>query len=77
MDQLVVAQEPVIERTEHNAVQTQEDVGKGNQEVDKAIKHARNRNKLKWYCLLIVILIIVGIALGVGLGVGLNKAANN
>jgi syntaxin 1B/2/3 len=77
MDQLVVAQEPAVERTEESAEQAQEDVSKGNVEVGKAIKHARNRNKLKWYCLLIVVLIVLGIALGVGLGVGLSKTATS
>lgn len=76
MDQLVVAQEPAVERTEENATQTQQDVSKGNVEVGKAIKHARNRNKLKWWCFLVVVLIVLAIALGVGLGVGLSKAAS-
>lgn len=73
MAQIVEAQDPVVEHTEQNAIQTAEDVNKGNVEIDKANEHARRRNKLKWYCLLIVVLIILAIALGVGLGIGLTK----
>lgn len=74
MAQIVEAQDPVVEHTEQNAIQTAEDVDKGNAEIDKANKHARRRNKLKWYCLIIVILIILAIALGIGLGVGLQHS---
>jgi len=73
MAQIVEAQDPVVEHTEQNAIQTAEDVNKGNVEIDKANEHARRRNKLKWYCLLIVCLIILAIALGIGLGIGLTK----
>lgn len=71
MAQIVEAQDPVIEHTEQNATQTAEDVDKGNTEIDKANEHARRRNRLKWWCLLVVVLIVLAIALGVGLGVGL------
>ena len=73
MAQIVEAQDPVVEHTEQNAIQTAEDVDKGNTEIDKANEHARRRNRLKWWCLLIVVLIIVAIALGIGLGIGLTK----
>ncbi|KIN05674.1 hypothetical protein OIDMADRAFT_112219 [Oidiodendron maius Zn] len=72
MAQIVEAQDPVVEHTEQNAIQTAEDVDKGNTEIEKANKHARRRNRLKWYCLLVVILIVLAIALGIGLGVGLQ-----
>jgi len=71
MAQIVEAQDPVVEHTEQNAIKTAEDVNKGNVEIDKANEHARRRNRLKWWCLLVVVLIILAIALGVGLGVGL------
>lgn len=71
MAQIVEAQDPVIEHTEQNAIKTAEDVDKGNTEITKANEHARRRNRLKWWCLLVVVLIILAIALGVGLGVGL------
>ncbi|CAL3972514.1 hypothetical protein PZA11_004382 [Diplocarpon coronariae] len=74
MAQIVEAQDPVIEHTEQNAIKTAEDVDKGNTEIDKANEHARRRNRLKWWCLLIVVLIILAIALGVGLGVGLANS---
>jgi syntaxin 1B/2/3 len=71
MAQIVEAQDPVVEHTEQNAIKTAEDVDKGNTEIDKANEHARRRNRLKWWCLLVVVLIVLAIALGVGLGVGL------
>jgi syntaxin 1B/2/3 len=73
MAQIVEAQDPVVAHTEDNAIKTAEDVKRGNTEIDKANEHARRRNKLKWYCLLVVVLIILAIALGVGLGYGLTK----
>jgi syntaxin 1B/2/3 len=73
MAQIVEAQDPIIEHTEENAVQTAEDVDKGNEQIDKATAHARRRRRNKWWCLLIVILIVIAIALGVGLGVALTK----
>lgn len=73
MAQIVEAQDPVIEHTEQNAIKTADDVDRGNTEIDKANEHARRRNKLKWYCLLIVVLIVLAIALGVGLGIGLTQ----
>jgi syntaxin 1B/2/3 len=75
MAQIVEAQDPIIGHTEQNAVQTAEDVNKGNAEIDKANKHARRRRRNKWWCLLIVVLIIIAIALGVGLGIALTNKA--
>lgn len=77
MDQLVVAQEPLVERTEQNAEQATTDLESGNKQVSKAIVHAKNRNKLKWWCFFICVLIVLAIALGVGLGVGLANSAKN
>lgn len=75
MAQIVEAQDPVIEHTEQNAIKTAEDVDKGNTEIEKANEHARRRNRLKWWCLLVVVLIILAIALGVGLGYGLTHTS--
>lgn len=75
MAQIVEAQDPVVEHTEQNAIKTAEDVDKGNTEIDKANEHARRRNRLKWWCLLVVVLIVLAIALGVGLGIGLTKTS--
>ncbi|TGO30874.1 hypothetical protein BPAE_0003g01600 [Botrytis paeoniae] len=71
MAQIVEAQDPVVEHTEQNAIKTAEDVDKANVQIDKANEHARRRNRLKWWCLLVTLIIILAIALGVGLGVGL------
>jgi syntaxin 1B/2/3 len=76
MAQIVEAQDPVVEHTEQNAIQTAEDVDKGNTEIEKANEHARRRNRLKWYCCVVVFLIILAIALGIGLGVGLQHVGN-
>lgn len=74
---MVEQQDPVIESAETNAINTVENIEKGNAEVERANKHARNRRKLKWFCVLIVVLIILGIGLGVGLGVGLVRASTS
>lgn len=55
MAQLVEAQEPAVQQTEDNAIQTQADVMKGNEQIDKANEHARRRNRLKWWCFLVVV----------------------
>ncbi|KAI8243048.1 Syntaxin-like protein psy1 [Colletotrichum sp. SAR 10_99] len=73
MATLVEAQEPVVDAAEQNAQQTVDNIAKGNEEVAVANKHARNRRKLKWWCLLVVVIII---ALAVGLGVGLYCTNN-
>ncbi|KPM43099.1 hypothetical protein AK830_g3461 [Neonectria ditissima] len=65
--------EPVIIAAENNAVNTVENIEKGNEEVKVANDHARRRRKLKWWCALVVLLIVLAIALGVGLGVALTK----
>ncbi|CAG8979228.1 hypothetical protein HYALB_00011285 [Hymenoscyphus albidus] len=66
---IVEAQDPVIQHTEENAMQTAQDVDKGNEQIEQANAHARRRRRNKWWCLLVVVLIILAIALGVGLGV--------
>lgn len=73
LDTLVVMQEPAVVRAEEQTEQTNQHLQKGNEQVDQANKHARNRRKLKWWCALVVLLIILAIALGVGLGVALTK----
>lgn len=70
--QIVEAQDPAVGYIEENAQQTNEDVKNAGNQIEKANEHARRRNKLKWYCLLVVVLIILAIALGIGLGVGIN-----
>ncbi|KAF7542321.1 hypothetical protein G7Z17_g11678 [Cylindrodendrum hubeiense] len=70
---VVEQQEPVIQAAETNAINTVENIEKGNEQVKVANDHARRRRKLKWWCALVVFLIILAIALGVGLGVALTK----
>lgn len=70
---IVEQQEPVIQAAETNAINTVENIEKGNEQVKVANEHARNRRKLKWWCLLIVVIIILAIALGVGIAVGTKK----
>ena len=55
MAQIVEAQDPVIQQTEENANQAQENVDKGNIEINKASEHARRRRRLKWWCFLVVV----------------------
>lgn len=70
--QIVEVQDAVVVQGEQNAEQTNQNVKEGVTQIEKANEHARRRNKLKWYCLLVVVLIILAIALGIGLGVGLQ-----
>ncbi|KFH40818.1 Syntaxin-like protein-like protein [Hapsidospora chrysogenum ATCC 11550] len=70
---VVEQQDPVIQAAETNAENTVDNIGKGNEQVAIANKHARNRRKLKWWCALVVFLIILAIALGVGLGISLTR----
>lgn len=72
---IVEQQEPVIDAAEQNAEQTVDNLKSGTEHVDKGIKSARNRRKLKWWCALIVALIIIAIVLGVALGITLTKNA--
>jgi syntaxin 1B/2/3 len=71
---IVEQQDPVVQAAETNAINTEENMVKGNEQVEVAKKHARNRRKLKWWCALVVLLIIIAIAVGVGVGV---TVANN
>ncbi|KAA8631587.1 hypothetical protein SMACR_07823 [Sordaria macrospora] len=68
LNTLIVQQGEVIADVVQKTEQVNDNMDKGIQEVDKGVKHARNRRKLKWYCLLVCVLIIIAIALGVGLG---------
>ncbi|KAL2758219.1 hypothetical protein ACRALDRAFT_1040270 [Sodiomyces alcalophilus JCM 7366] len=72
---LVEQQEPVVDAAEQNAQSTVENLQKGNEQVEVANKHARNRRKLKWWCLFVVILILIAIGLGVGLGIHFANSA--
>ncbi|KAI1878733.1 hypothetical protein JX265_002910 [Neoarthrinium moseri] len=69
---LVEQQEVAVVAAEQNAENTTKYTEEGNMHVGKGIKSARNRRKLKWWCLLITILIII-IAVGVGAGVACSN----
>ncbi|KAI2625907.1 t-SNARE [Hypoxylon sp. NC1633] len=68
---LVEQQDPYVKQAEENAENTTKYIDDGNTHVKKGIVHARNRRKLKWWCLVITIIII---CLAIGLGVGLAYA---
>ena len=68
LESLVIQQGAVIQRAEEQTEQTNVNLAKGNQEVNKGIGHAQRRRRLKWWCALVVFIII---ALAVGLGAGL------
>ncbi|KAJ9141614.1 t-SNARE [Coniochaeta hoffmannii] len=72
LDTMVVQQDPIIQNAEHQTEQTNENIGKGTEEVDKGIVHARRARRNKWICLGIVVLIIL-IAIAIGVGVGLTQ----
>ncbi|KAI2638979.1 t-SNARE [Hypomontagnella submonticulosa] len=56
---LVEQQEPYVEQAEQNAENTTKYIDEGNTHVKKGIVHARNRRKLKWWCLIVTIAIII------------------
>lgn len=70
---MVEQQETVIADAEQKGAEVVDNLQSGNEQVAQANKSARNRRKLKWWCLLIVVLIIIAIVLGVALGIILNK----
>lgn len=69
LDTVVVQQEAVTQQIEERTEQTNTNMAKGTDEVDRGIKHALRTRRNKWICAGIVFLIILAIALGVGLGV--------
>jgi syntaxin 1B/2/3 len=51
MDNLVVQQEAAVVNIEQKGEEVVENMDKGTEQIGVAIKSARNRNKLKWWCL--------------------------
>jgi syntaxin 1B/2/3 len=51
MDNLVVQQEAAVVNIEMKGEEVVENMDKGTEQIGVAIKSARNRNKLKWWCL--------------------------
>lgn len=77
LDTLVVLQDPVVEQVEERTEQTNANMSKGTENVDRAIVSARRTRRNKWICAGIVLLIIIAIALGVGLGISLTKGKSS
>ncbi|KAK4199364.1 t-SNARE [Triangularia verruculosa] len=78
LNQQIVQQGNIIEDVAQKAEQTTDHLGNANTQIQTAVKSARNRRKLKWWCLGISILILIIIAVGVGVGVAVvNRNASN
>ncbi|KAK4646354.1 hypothetical protein QC761_209710 [Podospora bellae-mahoneyi] len=76
LNQQIVQQSAVIEDVAQKAEQTTDHLGNANTQIQTAVKSARNRRKLKWWCLGITILILIIIAVGVGVGVSVVQKNN-
>ncbi|KAK4180531.1 t-SNARE [Triangularia setosa] len=77
LNQQIVQQGNIIEDVAQKAEQTTDHLGNANTQIQTAVKSARNRRKLKWWCLGITILILIIIAVGVGVGVTMLNRNNN
>lgn len=53
LDAIVVQQEVPVTQIEQGATDAHENVNKGNEQMDGAIKSARSARRKKWWCLLI------------------------
>lgn len=69
LDELVVMQDPIVQRVEEQTYAVTQDLEKGNVEMGTAVKSARNYRKYKWWCLLVAILIVLVIVLAVGFAI--------
>ncbi|PGH06366.1 syntaxin 1B/2/3 [Blastomyces parvus] len=80
LDAIVIQQEAAVERIDEQTEQVHDNITKGNEEINGAIKKARARNKKKWICLGIVVLIILVLVLFFAIyftvGPGGNKGGN-
>ncbi|GEM12843.1 syntaxin 1B/2/3 [Rhodotorula toruloides] len=76
---MVEAQDVAIVKIEQNAISTEMDTEKGLENVQKAVVHARNYRKYRWWCFgfIVVIIIIVLIVLCVELIPPAIRAAQN
>jgi syntaxin 1B/2/3 len=54
MNQLVIAQDPIVTQIDQHAENVQQDVTNANVQLNGAIEKARSANRKKWWCLLIV-----------------------
>lgn len=72
----VEVQEPAIQSAEQQTETVKKDTEAGNVQLTKGIKSARNRRKLKWWCLGIVVLILIIIAIILAVLFGAVKIQN-
>jgi syntaxin 1B/2/3 len=77
LNEQVVYQEPVIQRTEEQTVQVRDDTENATKQLDAGIVSARRARRLKWWILLTVILIIAIVALIAGLWFGIGPPSKN
>jgi syntaxin 1B/2/3 len=75
LDTLVLQQEVQVKAIEQQGEEIQENITKGNEELDTGIKSARGARKKKWICLFISIFIVLAIAGGVAAYVLIQNAA--
>ncbi|KAI5289127.1 Plasma membrane t-SNARE, secretory vesicle fusion [Ascosphaera aggregata] len=63
LNNMIVAQEPAIEKIHEQSEQVVENVRLGTQHVETAIESGKARNRKKWWCLLISLIIVVIVVL--------------
>lgn len=79
LDNLVVQQETQVAQIETKGEEIQENVVKGNEELDTGIKSARSARKKKWICfwLAILLLLVIGGAVAIYVVVNKKPGSNN
>ncbi|KAL2157711.1 hypothetical protein VTH06DRAFT_5194 [Thermothelomyces fergusii] len=73
LNQEIVQQEPIIQAIEQKNMETADNLGGANVQLQEGVTRARRARKLKWWCFGVCVLIVIIIALGVGLGVALTR----
>ena len=69
----VVLQEEPVQANEMHTANVKKDAELGNEQLTKAVDHARRARKLKWWCLLICVIIVIILGLVLGLVFGLRN----
>ncbi|KAI5288118.1 Plasma membrane t-SNARE, secretory vesicle fusion [Ascosphaera acerosa] len=77
LNNMVVAQEPAVEKINEQSAQVVENVRLGTQQVETAIESGKARNRKKWWCVLIILLIIIVIVIIVVVVVVVNKSGDH
>jgi syntaxin 1B/2/3 len=62
MSLLVEQADEQLDTVEQNAVNVEQDMEKGNKQIDIAIIHVKNARKLRWCCFIIVVVILIIVA---------------